>query len=70
MQCHLELWLAVRCDLTLESFTRGLASEDAHKDPQLFVAVIVPRTLPCCASTPFVASGSRTDHNAATPSLS
>jgi hypothetical protein len=52
MQCHLGLYLAVRCDLTLESFTRGLASEDADKHPQRFVDVIVRRTLPCYASTP------------------
>jgi hypothetical protein len=70
MQCHLGLCVAVRRDLTLEPFTRGLASEDADQHPQRFVAVIARRTLPCCVSRPLVASASRTDHNAATPSLS
>jgi hypothetical protein len=32
MQCHLGLCLVVRCDLTLELFTRGLASEDADEN--------------------------------------
>jgi hypothetical protein len=70
MPCHLGLSLAVRCDLTLEPLTRGLASEDADEHPQRFVAVIARRTLPCYASRPLVASVSRTDYNAATPSLS
>jgi hypothetical protein len=70
MQCHLGLCLAVRYDLTLEPFTRGLTSEDADQHPQRFVAAIARRTLPCYASRPLVASASRTDHNAATPSLS
>jgi len=39
MQCHLGLYLAVRCDLTLELFSRGLASEDANQHPQRFVAM-------------------------------
>jgi hypothetical protein len=64
------LCLAVGCDLTLEPFTRGLTSEDADQHPQRFVAVIARRTLPCYGSRPLVASGSRTDHSAATPSLS
>jgi hypothetical protein len=70
MQYHLGLYLAVRSDLTLEPFTRGLASENADQHAQRFVTVIARRTLPCYASRPFVASASRTDHNAATPSLS
>ena len=37
----------LRCDLTLEPFTRGLASEDADQHPQRFVAVIARSTLPC-----------------------
>jgi hypothetical protein len=70
MQCHLELWLAARCDLALEVVTRGLASEDANHHPQRFVAVIPRRTLPCDTPRLLFASASRTDHNAATPSLS
>jgi hypothetical protein len=39
MQCHLGLCLAVRCDLTLEPFTRGLASEDADENAEPVVAL-------------------------------
>jgi hypothetical protein len=70
MQCHLGLCLAVRCYLTLESFTRGLASEDADQHAQRFVTVIAQRALTCCASKPSAPLASRTDHNAATPSAS
>ena len=70
MQCHLGLCLSLRCDFTLEPFTRGLASEDADQHAQRFVAVIARRTLPCYASKPLIALLSRTDHNAATPSAS
>jgi hypothetical protein len=49
MQCHLGFCLAVRCDFTLEPFTRGLASEDTDQHPQRFVAVIARRTVPCYA---------------------
>ena len=41
MQCHLGLYCSRYGDFTLESFTRGLASEDADKQAQRFVAVIV-----------------------------
>jgi hypothetical protein len=54
----------------LGPFTRGLASENADQHPQRFVAVIARRTLPCYSSRPLVTSASRTDHTAATPSLS
>jgi hypothetical protein len=70
MQCHLGLYLSLRCDFTLEPFTRGLASEGADQHAQRFVAVIARRTLTCCASKPLIALVSRTDHNAATPSAS
>src|SRR4029434_8751909 len=70
MQCHLGLYLPLRCDLTLELFTRGLASEGADQHSQRFVALIARRTLTCCASKPFIALASRTNHNAATPSAS
>jgi len=70
MQCHLGLCLAVRSDFTLEPFTRRLASEDADQHAQRFVTVIAQRALTCYASKPLAARASRTDHNAATPSLS
>ena len=70
MQCHLGLCLSLRCDFTLEPFTRGLASEGADQHAQRFVAVIAGRTLTCGASKPLIALVSRTDHNAATPSAS
>ena len=41
MQCHLGLRLSLCCDFTLESFTRSLASKNADKQAQRFVAVIV-----------------------------
>jgi hypothetical protein len=50
MQCHLGFCPSLRCDLTLEPFTRGLASEDANQHAQRFVAVVVRRSLPCNAS--------------------
>ena len=55
MQCHLGLCLSLRCDFTLEPFTRGLASEGADQHAQRFVAVIARRTLTCCASKPLIA---------------
>ena len=64
MQCHLGLCLAVRCDLTLEPFTRGLASEDADKQTQRLVAVIGRRLLTTCATRPSIALLSRPDHSA------
>jgi hypothetical protein len=70
LHCHLGLCLSLRCDFTLEPFNRGLASEGADQHAQRFVAVIARRTLTCCASTPLIALVSRTDHNAATPSVS
>jgi hypothetical protein len=70
MQCHLGLCPSLRRGFTLEPFTRGLASEDADQHAQRFVAVIARRTVPYYSSRPFVASALRTDHNAATPSLS
>ena len=44
LQCHLGLCLSLRCDFTLEPFTRGLASENADQHAQRFVAVIARRT--------------------------
>jgi hypothetical protein len=70
MQCHLGLCLAVRCDFSLEPFTRSPASKDADQHAQRFVTVIARRALTCCASKPLAALASRTDHSAATPSLS
>ena len=70
MECHLGFYRSRRCDFTLEPFTRGLASEDADQHAQGFVAVIARPTLLCYSSRPLVASASRTDHDAATPSLS
>jgi hypothetical protein len=67
MQCHLGLCLSLRCDFTLEPFTRRLASEDADQYVQWFVVVIARRSFSCCASKPSIALLSRPDHNAAAP---
>jgi hypothetical protein len=64
MQCHLGLRLSLCCDFTLESFTRGLASKNADKQAQRFVAVIVRRPVTSCASRSSIALLSRPDHNA------
>ena len=70
MECHLGWCVSFPFGFALEPFTRGLASENADQHSERFVAVITPRTLTCCASKPLIAPVSRTDHNAATPSLS
>jgi hypothetical protein len=67
MQCHLGWCLAFRRDFPLESFTRGLASEDADKQTQRFIAVLARRPLTSCASRPSIALLSRPDHNALAP---
>ena len=41
---------SLHCDFALETFARGLASEDADQHAQRFVAVIAQRSLPCYAS--------------------
>jgi len=64
------LCLSLRCDFTLEPFTRGLASEDPDQHSEGFVALIAWRSLSCCASRPSIALLSRPNHNAASPSAS
>ena len=59
--------LSLRCDFTLEGFTRGLASEDADQYVQWFVLVIARRSFSFCASKPSIALLSRPDHNACLP---
>jgi hypothetical protein len=68
MQCHLGLCLTVRCDLTLESFTRGLASEDADEVAQpIVVATMGAASLCSVSSLASIALPSRPNHNAAAP---
>ena len=69
MQCHLGLCLSLRCDVTLEPFTRGLASEDADQHAQRFIVVIARRSFSCYTSMPSIALLSRPDHNAAAPPM-
>jgi hypothetical protein len=64
-QCH-RLCLSLRCDFTLEPFTRGLASEDADQHAQRFI-VVIPRRFFSYYASPSIALLSRPDHNAATP---
>jgi hypothetical protein len=68
MQCHLGGCRSIGCDLTLELFTRGLASEDANENAQPVVAAIVRDASRCCMSSlPLIALPSRPNHNAAAP---
>jgi hypothetical protein len=67
MQCHLGLYRSRCSDFTLESLTRGLASEDADQNVQWFVVVIARRPLMSSASRPSIALLSRPDHNAVAP---
>jgi hypothetical protein len=67
MQSHLGLCLPLPCDFTLESFTRGLASQDANKHAQRLVAAIAPTALSSSASNPPLCVISRPDHNATAP---
>ena len=67
MQCHFGWCLSFRCDFTLEPFARGLASEDADKQTQRFVAVIVQRLVTSRAPRSPIALLSRPDHNACLP---
>jgi hypothetical protein len=53
-----------------ELLTRRLSTEDADQHAQRFVTAIAQRALTCRASKPLAALASRTDHSAATPSLS
>ena len=67
MQCHLGWYVSFRFGFALEPFTRGLASEDADKQTQRFVAVIVQRLVTSRASRSPIALLSRPDHNAVAP---
>jgi hypothetical protein len=68
MQCHLGLCLSLRCDFTLEPFTRGLAGEDADENAQPVVAAIMGDASWCSASSLSpITFPSRPNHNAAAP---
>jgi hypothetical protein len=67
MQCHPGWCVSFRFGFALEPFTRGLASEDADKQTQRFVAVIVQRLMTSRASRSPISLLSRPDHNAAAP---
>jgi hypothetical protein len=64
MQCHLGLCLSLRCDFTLELFTRGLAGEHAYQHAQRLVAMIARCSSSRSASMLPTALISRPDHNA------
>jgi hypothetical protein len=67
MQCHPGWCVSFRFGFALEPFTRGLASEDADKQTQRFVAMIVQRLVTSRASSSPIALLSRPDHNAVAP---
>jgi hypothetical protein len=67
MQCHLVWCVSFRFGFALEPFTRGLASEDADKQAQRFVAMNTRRPLTSCGSRPSIVLLSRPDHNAVAP---
>jgi hypothetical protein len=56
MQCHLGLCRSLRCGLTLESFARSLASEDANENAQPVVAAIMDDWRQRCGQQRFEAA--------------
>jgi hypothetical protein len=68
MECHLGSYRPRCRDLTLESFTRGLASKDADEVAQpIVVATIGAASLCSVSSLASIALPSRPNHNAAAP---